>query len=50
MTAIVLLANIVLFTLMANHALERDTRREFLFRQQDRLRRDELKRWRTAIP
>ncbi len=42
MTAIVVLANIVLFTLMANHALERDTRREFLFRLQDRLRRDEL--------
>ena len=44
MTAIVLLANIVLFTLMANHALERDTRREFLFRMQDRLRRDELQK------
>ena len=44
MTAIVVLANIVLFTLMANHALERDTRREFLFRMQDRLRRDELEK------
>ncbi len=44
MTAIVLLANIILFTLMANHTLERDTRREFLFRMQDRLRRDELEK------
>ena len=42
MTAIVVLANIVLFTLMANHALERETRRAFLYRLQDRLRRDEL--------
>ncbi len=44
MTAIVVLANVVLFTLMTNHALERDTRREFLFRLQDGLRRDELEK------
>ncbi len=44
MTAIVLLANLILFTLMANHALERDTRREYLFRIQDRLRREELEK------
>ncbi len=44
MTAIAVLANVALFTLMANHALERDTRREFLFRMQDRLRRDELEK------
>jgi diguanylate cyclase (GGDEF)-like protein len=44
MTAIVVLANVVLFTLMANHALERDARREFLFRVQDNLRRDELEK------
>ena len=50
MTAIVLLANIALFTLMANHALERDTRREFLFRQQDRLRRDELEKMANRDP
>ncbi len=50
MTAIIVLANIVLFTLMANHALERDTRREFLFRQQDRLRRDELEKMANRDP
>ncbi len=50
MTAIVVLANIILFTLMANHALERDARLEFLFRTQDRLRRDDWRKWRTAIP
>jgi diguanylate cyclase (GGDEF)-like protein len=36
------MANVVLFTLTANHALERDDRREFLFRVQDGLRREEL--------
>ncbi len=44
MTAIVILANIILFTLMANHTLERDSRREYLFRMQDRLRREELQK------
>lgn len=43
-TAIVVLANVVVFTLVGTHALERDARREFLFRLQDRLRRDELER------
>jgi diguanylate cyclase (GGDEF)-like protein len=43
-TAVVLLANTVLFTLMAAHTLERDARREFLFRMQDRLRRNELEK------
>jgi diguanylate cyclase (GGDEF)-like protein len=42
MTEIVVMANVVLFTLTANHALERDDRREFLFRVQDGLRREEL--------
>ena len=50
MTAIVVLANVVLFTLMANHALDRDARREFLFRLQDRLRRDELEKMTQRDP
>ena len=50
MTAIVVLANVVLFTLMANHALERDARREFLYRLQDRLRRDELEKMAERDP
>lgn len=43
-TAIVVLGNVVVFTLVGTHALERDARREFLFRLQDRLRRGELER------
>lgn len=43
-TAVVLLANTILFTLMAAHTLERDARREFLFRMQDRLHRNELEK------
>ncbi len=43
-TAVVVLANTVLFTLMATHAMERDARREFLFRLQDGLRRAELEK------
>jgi diguanylate cyclase (GGDEF)-like protein len=50
MAPIVVLANTVLFTLMANHTLERDTRREFLFRLQDRLRRDELEQMAQRDP
>ncbi len=50
MTAIVVLANVALFTLMANHALDRDARREFLFRLQDELRRDELEKMARRDP
>ncbi len=40
--AVLIMASVIVFTLTAAHALERDTRRDFLLGLRDRLRRDEL--------